>query len=125
MVLGGANDRKFTYFLYNKRYTGYRDRKMMTIKFSNGHNESLNSPDQVQRVFVVGCGHSGTSLLLRTIGNFRNVRCLEKETSLFIRSFTNHWIRKSLRKWDEEAVQGQYSIWVEKTPRVSIWGKCH
>lgn len=72
----------------------------------------------ITRVFVVGCGHSGTSLLLRTIGNFKGVMALNNETNV-LGKFSGNLLKRKLSLWDELAERGNYSHWVEKTPKVS------
>ena len=83
---------------------------------------SGNSPQEqpIRRVFVVGCGHSGTSVLFRSVGNMRGVRCMKKETALFIKNTEgDDRLRNVLEDWDGLARRGNFSMWVEKTPRVS------
>jgi len=76
---------------------------------------------EIRRFFVVGCGHSGTSLLLRTIGNMPLVRCIQRETAIFHKkNVGDAKIETVLAYWDRIARRGNFSAWVEKTPRVSI-----
>lgn len=71
-------------------------------------------------VYVVGCGHSGTSVLFRSIGNLPGVRCIQQETRLFHRNTGGAGrLRKVLAGWDDAAREGNFTAWVEKTPRVS------
>jgi hypothetical protein len=79
---------------------------------------SINN-NSIRRIFVVGCGHSGTSLLFRSIGNMRGVRCLKKETALFIKNTEgDERLRNVMADWDDMAQKGNFQAWVEKTPRV-------
>jgi hypothetical protein len=49
----------------------------------------------------------------------RGVRCLQKETALFVKNTEGDARLKSvMAEWDALALQGNYSSWVEKTPRV-------
>lgn len=74
---------------------------------------------KTRRVFVVGCGHSGTSLLLRSIGNMPGVRCIQRETALFHKNTEgDERLQNVLSDWDRIAKRGNFSTWVEKTPRV-------
>lgn len=62
-------------------------------------------------IFVVGCGHSGTTLLLRVIGSHPQIHAILDESSLFAKK---HLFR--LREFDLEAHQNNKKRWVEKTP---------
>lgn len=65
-------------------------------------------------VFIVGCGHSGTSLLLAMLGNHPSFNPIPKESALFLR--TDKVINKTLAEWDHECVNQGKKRWVEKTP---------
>lgn len=65
-------------------------------------------------VFIVGCGHSGTSLLLAMLGNHPSFHPIPKESALFLR--TDKVINKTLAEWDFECVNQGKKRWVEKTP---------
>mmetsp|Transcript_774 Transcript_774/g.4810 ORF Transcript_774/g.4810 Transcript_774/m.4810 type:complete len:346 (-) Transcript_774:1393-2430(-) len=79
----------------------------------------LSSAEQmeIRRVFIVGCGHSGTTLLYRTVGNLPGMLCRGTETGIFINPLYKPIIKLVLTKWDVEAYQGGYQAWVEKTPK--------
>lgn len=85
-------------------------------KFLNG---TVFTSDSIQRVFIVGCGHSGTSLLYRTVGNLPTVLCQGRETGLFLTKKKNKegFIRKTVAEWDEECISRGFKLWVEKTPK--------
>ena len=74
------------------------------------------SAKAIQRVFVVGASHSGTSILERTIGNMIGVMCIGFESNLFDGADTAANITAQLTKWDTFASDGGYTHWVEKTP---------
>jgi len=85
-------------------------------------SRTKDSGNNIRRIFVVGCGHSGTSLLFRSIGNMRGVRCLKKETALFIKNTEgDERLRNVMADWDGMAQKGNFLAWVEKTPRVSFF----
>ena len=65
-------------------------------------------------VFIVGCGHSGTSLLLAILGHHPNIYPIPKESGLFLR--TDAVLNKTMRSWDTECEAQGKSRWVEKTP---------
>lgn len=71
----------------------------------------------ITRAFIVGCGHSGTTLLYRTVGNLPGMLCRGTETGVFINPLYKPIIKIVLTKWDVEAYQGGYQAWVEKTPK--------
>lgn len=62
-------------------------------------------------IFIVGCGHSGTTLLLRIVGSHPNVHPIMKETAVFSKKRTY-----LLRDFDLAALQNGKKRWVEKTP---------
>ena len=62
-------------------------------------------------VFIVGCGHSGTTLLLRIIGSHPKIHPILEETYIFA---NGPWRR--IRAFDMEAYLGGFRRWVEKTP---------
>lgn len=73
----------------------------------------------VKHVYIIGCGHSGTSLLLRTVGNLPHVRCLPRETRMLIDPAlpTRQAKLQQIAKWDAQTRTGGFKAWVEKTPR--------
>ncbi len=62
-------------------------------------------------VFIVGCGHSGTTLLLRIIGAHPHIHPILNETYCFV---DGPWRR--IRSFDMEAYRSGARRWVEKTP---------
>ncbi len=65
--------------------------------------------------FIVGCGHSGTSLLLAILGTHSRLYAVPSETSV---GFRRSWkMRLHLWLFDMTAVRAGKSGWVEKTPR--------
>ena len=80
-------------------------------------DSSLSKPGSfVQRVFVVGASHSGTSILERTIGNMIGVMCIGFESKLFVTADTRANRTAKLSMWDMLARNSGYTHWVEKTP---------
>ena len=77
---------------------------------------------QPKHIYVVGCGHSGTSILKRTISNLPGLLCLEIESEIFIHTnktkpAKTEAILASLAAWDAQAAAVGFEGWVEKTPR--------
>ncbi len=65
--------------------------------------------------FIVGCGHSGTSLLLAILGTHSRFYAVPSETSV---GFRKHWkMRLNLWLFDMNTVCAGKSGWIEKTPR--------
>lgn len=71
----------------------------------------------VQPVFVIGCGHTGTTLITARLGNHRAISVIPKETSWFIPTrllwLSGRYFRRQL---DRCAAQGK-TVLVEKTPK--------
>lgn len=65
-------------------------------------------------VFVVGCGHSGTSLMVAILGSHPSFHPIPKESALFLR--TDERINRTLAEWDAAARAEGKKRWVEKTP---------
>lgn len=72
-------------------------------------SSNLDSP-----IFVVGCGHSGTSIMLRVLGAHRDIMPIERESALFLRS--DYTLKKWFKEWDANCVNKGSRRWVEKTP---------
>ena len=78
--------------------------------------QEISQMKAIQRVFVVGSSHSGTSILERTIGNMHGAMCIGIETGLFVENQQSIKIKQELREWDQLAQAGNFTHWVEKTP---------
>jgi len=99
----------------------YRKALAIDPNISNRFNQKFPSktlgegPDAIDNpIFIVGCGHSGTSILLRIIGNHKNIWPVKKESSFFLRP-DRHAIRQ-MSGWDQDCVADNKARWVEKTP---------
>lgn len=62
-------------------------------------------------IFVVGCGHSGTTLLLRIIGSHPQIHAILDESAVFAKKRLFR-----LREFDLEAFRNNKKRWIEKTP---------
>lgn len=74
----------------------------------------LNEP-----IFIVGCGHSGTSILFRILSNHKNIYGIyypdtTLETNIFIKNQANYNVFK---KWENETIKNNKQRFIEKTPR--------
>jgi hypothetical protein len=73
-------------------------------------------------IFIVGCGHSGTSLLLAMLGSHSRICAIPEETRLAYNYLTNsaelrrdtNWM---IRYFDMLAISENKMRWVEKTPK--------
>jgi tetratricopeptide (TPR) repeat protein len=67
-----------------------------------------------QAVFIAGCGHSGTSIMLNILGSHPSIHPITEETYLLIKQPNE--IKKTLNQWNAECLEKNKSIWIEKTP---------
>ncbi len=68
-------------------------------------------------VFVVGCGHTGTTLLAAKLGNHSRVHAIERETSAFIPEQGLPRAYAQARDWVQQAEAAGKTHLVEKTPK--------
>ena len=75
--------------------------------------------NNIKRIFIVGCGHSGTSILLRILGEHRMVYAVPEETGIFINTDMSETkiIKNRLCNLDILARQNNKVLWAEKTPK--------
>lgn len=65
-------------------------------------------------IFIVGCGHSGTSLLLKILGVHSHIHAVPYESRAFLKSM---WKIRMVRLfWYKNAIAAGKRRWVEKTP---------
>lgn len=72
-------------------------------------------------IFIVGCGHSGTSLLLNILGKHSRIYAIPQETYLAYNVATHTAqlapdAKAKLRRFDKVAISHGKKRWVEKTP---------
>lgn len=65
-------------------------------------------------VFVVGCGHSGTSIMLAILGSHPALHPVPKESGLF--RMTDEVALGTMAEWDEARAAAGKRCWIEKTP---------
>ena len=75
---------------------------------------TINNP-----IFIVGCGHSGTSLLKKLLGNHSNIYDIKEESGIFFHPLgLNKETRAKIYKlWSYICKKEGKIRWVEKTPR--------
>lgn len=65
-------------------------------------------------IFIVGCGHSGTTLMLRILAYHKDLYGVPFESRIFL----GNYIKNSLiKKWNRIIEKEQLKTWVEKTPK--------
>ena len=72
-------------------------------------------------IFIVGCGHSGTSILLAVLGAHSRIFAVPTETNLAYdrsnkRPLVNKRSRRLLRRFNKHAIRAGKMRWAEKTP---------
>lgn len=70
---------------------------------------------QKRFLFIVGCGHSGTTILHRLLGEHPSIHPIVQESNLFI-NFTDDQILEQLRQWEQDAEAAGKQVVLEKTP---------
>ena len=73
------------------------------------HLTAVNNP-----VYIVGCGHSGTSIMLAILSNHAAFYPITYESALFKKSEPE--IRATMLEWDQKCIEAGKKRWVEKTP---------
>ena len=71
-----------------------------------------NNFKEAEPVFIVGCGHSGTTLMLRILGAHPDLYAIDYETKAFQGNYPK---MSNVLKWNK-IVEEQGCRWVEKTP---------
>ncbi|NET11887.1 MAG: tetratricopeptide repeat protein [Okeania sp. SIO1H6] len=67
-----------------------------------------------QPIFIVGCGHSGTSIMLAILGSHPSLYPIPYESALFLKSESR--VREVMLGWDKECTEAGKKRWIEKTP---------
>ncbi len=86
-------------------------------EYHNNLEIQADDPDTIQvdrPIFIVGCGHSGTSIMLAILGNHPALQSIPYESALFLKSESQ--IRETMFQWDKECIQAGKKRWIEKTP---------
>ena len=93
--------------------------RTMALRAGNGLTSPLIAAERypVRFGFVVGCGHSGTTLLVSRIANHPEVEAIGRESFAFDPQHGLYASRQILREWSERAQSRGRSLVVEKTPK--------
>ncbi len=74
-------------------------------------------PQDTQAIFVVGCGHSGTSLLATVLGRSRELLLVGYESGAFFPMRGLASSKEVTKSWQNISLQLGYRGFVEKTPK--------
>jgi len=85
-----------------------------SFSLSADQREKLLSP-----IFVVGCGHSGTSIMLKILDNHSKIFAIEGESDCFIWFGLLRKLRLFL-SWNSQTLKSGAWRWAEKTPK-HLW----
>ncbi|NEO44854.1 MAG: tetratricopeptide repeat protein [Moorea sp. SIO4A3] len=94
--------------------------KLNPEEVQNYHNAldvQADEPDNIKvnnPIFIVGCGHSGTSLMLTILGNHPNLYSIPYESRLLLKNERTH--KETMYQWDGECINAGKQRWVEKSP---------
>lgn len=84
-------------------------RQSQTFAISPAQETQVSNP-----IFIVGCGHSGTSLLLAMLGTHKKLHPITKESALFLKN--DNGLEQTMGEIDHDCLDAGKSVWIEKTP---------
>ena len=92
------------------------------LRFSSAYLTYDRHKRENAPIFIVGCGHSGTSLLLAVLGSHYKICAIPGETKLAYNYITNAPVlhpkaRQMIRYFDLLTISENKSRWIEKTPK--------
>ena len=92
------------------------------LRFSSAYLTYDRHKRENAPIFIVGCGHSGTSLLLAVLGSHSKICAIPGETKLAYNYITNAPVlhpkaRQMIRYFDLLTISENKSRWIEKTPK--------
>lgn len=68
--------------------------------------------------FIVGCGHSGTSITLALLGAHSKIHCIPNETEMLLQNDNySKAVRRLQKSFEIETINANKTRWIEKTPR--------
>jgi len=67
-------------------------------------------------IFIVGCGHSGTSIMLAMLDTHSKLYAVPYESRIFVNLADKADIQYQMLLWDKEAQRQLKERWVEKSP---------
>lgn len=72
---------------------------------------------EVPACFIVGCGHSGTTMLAAKLSRHKRTYVVNHETYCFLPYNSVNYIRRNLRETINEAIENEAQVFIEKTPK--------
>lgn len=93
--------------------------KLAAKRMSSMHMDFLISPmeERFKTIFVVGCGHSGTSLVSAKIGGLPEAFLIGHESGIFLPKHSLEASREALSQMIYFAKFNNRSVLIEKTPK--------
>ncbi|HWV57097.1 MAG TPA: hypothetical protein VNZ57_06465 [Longimicrobiales bacterium] len=95
-----------------KRLRVCTERALFLLRY-NYHKMVLGHQIRHPPTFIVGCGHSGTSLMLAVLRYHSSIYAIPRETNFAYASNP----MAAMKRFDMRTVVAGKSRWVEKTPR--------
>lgn len=92
-----------------------RQRQRLKQRIRDIHVTS--APSATKMLFVVGCGHSGTTLVSAKLGNHSKIYLVGKESYIFCPWRSLEDAKSSVLEWQEQAKREGAQFVVEKTPK--------
>jgi hypothetical protein len=86
-----------------------RWKQLHTTSLQADENSLVPNP-----IFILGCGHSGTSLVLAMLGNHPDFYPIPDESAVLMKSQVR--IEKTFKTWDAQCLDMGKKRWIEKTP---------
>lgn len=84
--------------------------------FFTMENENTDPP-----IFIIGCGHSGTTILRKMIGSHSQIYDIGYETDLLLKPIDSmeklHKVVRKVEELNKSTVLHKKKRWIEKTPR--------
>lgn len=107
-------------YIKNKYLNGFMMKKKEPIEkkqfFFTMENEKTDPP-----IFIIGCGHSGTTILRKMVGSHSQIYDIGYETDLFLKPIDTierlHTVTRQVEELNKNTVLYKKRRWVEKTPR--------
>jgi hypothetical protein len=89
--------------------------RKVKLKLRIARHQFLLRLNNVKPVFIVACGHSGTTLLLRIMGEHPKIHAINKE--MYIARYDQLHFYRGVQDFNAQAIAAKKAYWLEKTPR--------
>lgn len=74
----------------------------------------IDTSELLPPIFIVGCGHSGTSVMLNIIGSHSYIHAITYESSILMKH--PEQMRVTFIDWNNHCEKTNKKLWIEKTP---------